>query len=202
MKARLRIFLKTAAICIACAAVFIGTGYFYLSSNSETVQNETESVPYYSAVPESAGVMFDILGDKTFFYLDFEKEILSVIYADEIETANDEIYGYPIDYTVSADYSLLGGIVDAVGGIDLNIEGEELAFTGVQVIELMETTVDRSSIRRETVNEIISKISEFGFDRELFLYIIENSDTDLTVPDCYYWSEHMKELCKLPRTVN
>ncbi len=196
------IFFKTTAISLAAAAIFIGVGYFYLSADNKTVQNETESVPYYSQYPEPCGIMFDFLGDKTFFYLDFEAENLSVIYADEADTSSGEIYGYPIDFSVSADYSLLGFIVDAVGGINLNIDGENLSVTGVQVAEIMETTAEREELRREITKEIIFGISKQGFQRESILYIIENSDTNLTVPDCYYWSEYIGEACKLPRMIN
>ncbi len=196
------IFFKTAAISLASALIFIGVGYFYLSAEKETVQNETESVPYYSQQIEPCGVMFDFLGDRTYFYLDFEAEDLSIIYVGENDIENDEIYGYPIDFTVSADYSLLSYIVDAVGGINLQINEETLSFTGVQIAEIMETTAQRSELIRNITEQIILLISKQGFDREHILYIIENSETDLTVPDCYYWSEYIKEVCILPRIIN
>ena len=49
--------------------IFIGVGISYVSSEKKAAQNETESVPYYSAYPESKGVLFDFLGDKTLFYI-------------------------------------------------------------------------------------------------------------------------------------
>ena len=97
---------------------------------------------------------------------------------------------------------MLEYIIDAVGGIALKIGEETLSLTGVQVSNILETNTEREELRREIAEQIILKISKQGFDRENVLYIIENSKTDLTVPDCYYWSEHLKEVCQLPRMVN
>ena len=191
----------SAIIFLLCSILFTGFSYLYIFPLRQKVQNETESEPYYSPSIENAGIMFDILGDKTYFYLNFEDEEISVIYADNIEY-EDEIFGYPIDYTVSSNFDIIGGIVDGVGGINLQLEGENLAFTGVQVVELLEKTADRAELRRVIVDEIISSISRQGFTREQFLYIIENSETNLTFPKCYYWSEYMKEICKLKRVIN
>ena len=37
----------------------------------DDVKNDTPSVPYYSEVPENAGVLFEIGQEQTFFFLDF-----------------------------------------------------------------------------------------------------------------------------------
>ena len=31
---------------------------------------------------------------------------------------------------------------------------------------------------------------------------IENSETNLTIPDCYYWSDNIQKLCKNLRVIN
>lgn len=201
LKSKWKIFFKTLAISLGCCAVFVGVGYFYLdSSTKEQTQNEVSSVPY-AYVPESAGVLFDVSGDKTLFYLDFEGKSVSVIIADGINEAQQELYGYSIDYIVEADYNLLEGIIDAVGGVELKSGEEELAFTGVQVVETLTTTPESEELRREIITKILSKIAINGFSRQDFLYIIENSETNLTVPACYYWQDYINELCKTVRTV-
>lgn len=181
--------------------MFVGVGYFYLDSNTkEQTQNEALSVPY-AYVPESAGVLFDISGNKTLFYLDFEEKSVSVVIADGINEEQEELYGYPIDYTIKSDYNLLAGIIDAVGGIELKSGEEQLAFTGVQVVETLTTTPESEELRREIIAKILSKIAIDGFSRQDFLYIIENSETNLTVPACYYWQDYINELCKTVRNV-
>lgn len=196
----MRTYLKALFWGFLAVLVFVGVGLSYVSSEKKAAQNETESVPYYLAYPESKGVLFDFLGDKTFFYLDFEGQSLSVIYPDE--TYEKEIYGYPIDFKVSADYSLLEYVIDAVGGITLERGEEILNLTGVQVTDILETSPERDELRREIAEQIVFGISKQGLDRESVLYIVENSETDLSIPDCYYWSEHLKEVCSLPRIVN
>lgn len=200
MKKGVKLFFKTAAIGILSCAVFVAVGYFYLENRLKPVENSTESVPYYSAVPESAGVLLEICGSRTLYYLDFEQKILTVIRSDT-EPEGEEIFGYSIDYTVSGDYSLVSGIVDLLGGIDLELDGSALSLTGVQVKELLDTTADSDALKKSIAEKIILKSSENGFKKEDFLYIIENSETDLTVPVCYYWSDYMKELCANARYI-
>ena len=196
----MRTYLKALFWGFLAVLVFVGVGLSYVSSEKKVAQNETESVPYYLAYPESKGVLFEFLGDKAFFYFDFEGQSLSVIYPDE--EYEKEIYGYPIDFMVSADYSLLEYIIDAVGGITLKRGEESLNLTGVQVSDILETSPERDELCREITEQIVFGISKQGFNRESVLYIVENSETNLTVPDCYYWSEYLKEVCSLPRFVN
>jgi len=186
-----------------CFIIFLAVGYAYLTSitNTEVQNNDISSVPY-SSVPENTGVLFDIAGSAALFYLDFEGETVSIIYGDNALEYDTEIYGYPIDYTVNADYSLITHIVDSIGGIDLLISGEQLTLTGVQVTELLTTTTESQELSRNITEKIIERISQNGFLRQDLLYIIENSETNLTVPDCYYWSDNLQRLCKNSRVIN
>lgn len=198
LKYKWMIFFKSLAVSLGCCAIIAEIGYYYLFPSDKAVQTKEEKVPY-SYLPENAGLMFDFSGKKTYIYLDFDKNSVSVIFTD---TDEDTIYGFPVDYTVEADYNLLGGIVDAVGGIDLAINNEPLTYTGVQIVQVLSTTPVADDLRSEIVSEILYKISQNGFLREDFLYIIENSNTNLTVPDCYYWQDSLKSLCKTVRIIN
>ena len=202
MKKSVKLFWKTVLISMLCCAVFVGVGYFYLQSSYTPAQIDTPSVPYYSSVPENAGVVFDIGGSKTFFYLNFEALTISVVYADFLEEDAVEIYGYGIDYTISTDYSVLAEIIDIGGGIDLDVNGEKLNCTGVQVVDILTTAADFNSLRREVTEKTLKALSCSSFQKSDFLYIIENSDTNLTVPDCYFWSDYFAELCGGARYVN
>ncbi len=159
-------------------------------------------MPYYSEAPESVGIMFDICNDKTFFFLDFYDKRISAIYnAGELQRENI-IMGYSIDYCITGDYDLLAGIIDNVGGIELDYGDEELRYTGVQVKDILSKTVDNSDIMREIVEKTIEKIALNGFSKADLLYIIENSETDITMPICYFWTDYMKELCGSFNEVN
>ena len=53
-----------------------------------------------------------------------------------------------------------------------------------------------------SIKQIFSKIAQNGFSKKDFLYVIENSETNLTVPDCYYWSDSIEAVCKTVVIVN
>ncbi len=201
LKRKLKTALKTFLVSLICGVIFVGVGYFYLENAEQPAGNEASSVPYYSSVPDNSGVLFDIGGSKTFFYLDFEGEMLKVIFVDQKEIT-DEIYGYSVDYTITSDYSILAEITDIAGGIDMVVEGEMLRCTGVQVVDILTTSPDYLTLRREIIEKIIENLGKNGFQKQDFLYIIENSDTNLTVPDCYFWDEYISLLCKNVRIIN
>lgn len=195
MKDSVKIFLKTVIIGLMCSAIFIGSGYLYLENSLKPAESPAESIPYYST-PENAGVLFQICGNSTLIFLDFENKSLKCIFADNIPIDEGKIAGYSIDFTVSGNYELLGGIVDCVGGIELETNDTTFSFTGIQVEELFSTTTNTGAIKKQTIQKIFEKIRENGFKKEDILYIIKNSETDLSVPDCYYWNDYIKELCK------
>lgn len=184
---------------MCCLAVLL-CGYYYIEKELTVAENSIESVPYYS-YPEKKGILFNICGEKTLIHLDFEGALLSVVFADEFEPT-DELYGYSIDYNITGDYSLVGEIVDLVGGIEITAEETTLSYTGVQIKELLETTPQNLALRRNIIESITQKISKNGFSKEDFMRIIELSQTNLTFPDCYYWSQYISDVCKMVRFVN
>lgn len=202
LKSNAKRFLKLFFIYFLCAVVFIFVGFIYIKNNQiKKVQSETPSVPYYSYTPENKGILLSIGTDKTLFYLNFREKVISIVFADEISDSAEELYGYTIDYFVKSDYGIVEWIVDSVDGIELEANGEVLNSTGVQVVDILSSSAD-DSLRYEITKKIIKKIGEKGFEKEGFLYIIENSKTNLTIPDCYFWYEFIPNLCKNARYVN
>ncbi len=194
MKAKTKLFFKTVIISSWCCAVFVGAGYYYINKNLEPAQNNTESVPYYQQKADNAGVLFEIDGLPTFLYFDFENEkLFASINPDVADSSN--IYGYTVDYTVKTDISVLGDIVDYVDGIELDIDNTVLRYTGVQVIEILSVSTSYD-LKREIIKGIAFKISQNGIGADLFVSIIENSKTDLKLPDCYFWAESMSKICR------
>lgn len=195
--------LKLLFICFCCGAIFTAGGYFYLKSNmKEETENNVSQVPYSSPSPQNSGILLDISGSRTFFYLDFEKEKLTVIIPQESYIVTDNLFGYPINYRIEADYRFISDIIDLVDGIELPSNDGLFRYTGVQITSMLETVADTSELKREIISAVIEKISQRGFERENFLYIIENTETNLTVPDCYYWSDYIALLCKNGEIIN
>lgn len=167
----------------------------YLNKSLDPAEKKAESVPYYSHIPESKGIMFDICDRRTLVYLDFETTALCVIPDAEDVPLGGNLYGYSVDYRVKGDYDLLGGIIDIAGGIELETEEEILRFTGIQIANKLSRESYNKEQSKEIINGIFKNLSQIGFQNSDFLYIIENSETNLTIPDCYYWSEYIKKLC-------
>ena len=179
----------------------MGGGYFYLRQSFKETENKVSSVPYSFSAPENKGIMLDICDSLTFLYLDFNGEGLKVIIPPEAEYEG-EIFGYPIDFTVKADYRFVSKLVDCADGIELDISGERLRYTGVQISDILSRTVDTSELKRQIITSLMGKIGENGMDGEFFNYLVEDTETDITVPDCYYWERYIMKLCKNGRIIN
>lgn len=190
LKKSTKLFLKTVVISGCCCAVFVGVGYSYLSRNLLQTETETESVPYYRESPQNAGILFDFSGDKTFAYLDFENS--RVVVSLNPEPEEDTVYGYPLDFEVEGNVDFVADLVDYLDGIELETENQTLRYTGVQVEELL--SVD-SGVKSQIVTAIAKKIAQNGLGSDMFLSVIKNCDTNLTVPDFYYWPDYIKNLC-------
>lgn len=183
-------------VCLVAGAAFGFLGYLYINSQTTKPVENTESRVPYSSLPDNAGVMFCFYDEKIFTYLDFENEQISVIFANDADVSSGYIYGYRIDYTVKANNSLAAGVIDLVGGVELNLGEETLRYTGVQVTDVISKTVDSDEIKRQVITAFFKKSAELGLSRSDLVYIIENSETDLTVPKCYYWTDNIAKMAE------
>lgn len=200
LKKNIRIFIKTVALTSFALLFFIGVGFVVLTSKVTLVETKQEKVPYYESVPQNTNILFSVLDTHTLLCLDFEKNNMKVL---SVEDLNDtySFSGYDTDFYVECDLNNLADIIDILGGIPLETEEGTLNFTGLQIKEMLEYNKDKE-IRKEIKKNIIVKISQIGFSKDNFLYIIKNSNTNLTVPDCYRWEEYIKTLCKNAIFVN
>lgn len=202
LKKKIKYTLNLIAYCILICIVFIGSGYLYLSRELKPTEIKDESVPYYQALPDNKGILFDICGDRLLFYLNFEDKNIRIMFDHSDSKAGDTLMGYPVNFVVNGDYNLLAGIIDCVGGVEIHLANETLRHTGVQVSDILSRTTHREDIIREIILSFFKKIQKNGFQKSDFLYIIENSDTNLTVPDCYHWSDYAKELSSDIKIIN
>ena len=200
MNNKTKIFLVSFTTSFCSLLIFITFGFFYLYNGNKTVENKTEEVPY-SQVPENVGVVLETLQSKILLYMDFEQNISSVLYLENREYG-DEIYGYTINYTLKLSYDVIEEIIDTLGGIDLQLEEETYNYTGAQVVELVFRTANIGQLKREITEKIIEKIGDKGITLEELIYIVENSETDISVPDCYFWPDHIREVFKSVRFIN
>lgn len=196
LKRNTKIFFKTVIISAFCLTVFIGVGYYYLSQNLIKTETEVEQVPFYQESPQNVGLLLDVLGDKTFVYLDFENNKMAVsLFLNESEITDDKIYGYSLDYKINADINFIADFVDYLEGIELTLETETLRYTGVQVADIILSDREKQ-FKQQIVTAILHRISQNGLGKDIFLEIIEKCETNLTVPDFYHWPDYIKKLAK------
>lgn len=191
--------LKRALIIFFCGALFFSAAYAYLDYNlnkqTANADQKDYTVPYKN-IPDNAGIIFLLPdGSGVMAYLDFESSCINVVNIENYDRNNDMYYGYTADYVIEADYQFIGGIVDRVGGISIEIDGEILRYTGVQVIDLLSVNHDEN-IKPQIITQIFNQISKSGFSRDDFVYIIENGEGNLSIIDCIYWLDYIDELRK------
>ena len=181
-----RIFLKTFVISGWCLVLFIGLGYYYIDSQNIKVENEAHSVPYYSQLPENKSVQIKMGTRSAGFYLNFEKQEITV-------TINPEAYN--ADFTVETDYSLLSDICNYFDGINLMRDAETLRYTGEQMVDLLASD-NSDKARADIIFAIFQKMTEQGVGADFFNMIITKSKTNMKMPDCYFWAEYMDDISK------
>ncbi|MBO5358288.1 MAG: hypothetical protein J6A78_03100 [Clostridia bacterium] len=184
-------FLKTFVISGWCLVLFIGLGYYYIKSHDIRVENEVESVPYYTQTPDSKGVLFKFSKGSVYTYLDFDLSTVTVILNPE---SVDDM-GYTTDYTVNANYSLIAYMCDYFDGINLTLNAETLRYTGNQVVELIINDTS-TELRIKVIDAIFQKINEEGIGVDFLNSIVTKSETNLKIPDCYFWTEFMDDISK------
>lgn len=190
--------IKHLFIFLSCGLLFFFSAYLYLYTGLES-SKETEvkenTIPYEKAVPEDTGLLIKFeSGSAVMVFLDFSYERILAAVIDDYTDGAELRLGYDIQYTFDANNTFLEGVVDRLGGIDLDIENAPMRYTGVQVNDLVSKN-DDGELKRQILSAIFAKISKVGFSTDDFVYMIENSDTALTVPDCIYWAEHIGNMC-------
>ena len=202
MRGKLKTLLRVIIISLVCGGLYVAGGYLYLNYETKPTKQTTPSVPYYSAEPENVGIMFELGGRQTYCFLDFYYKRLNIIFNAESYDTEGSIMGYPIDYSIKLDGEVFAQIIDLVGGIELESEEGVLRYTGVQITDMMTYSTQYKRLEREIIRKIFEKIGKNGFKKQDFFYIIENSETTVTVPICYYWTDYFKELCSSVNEVN
>ncbi len=193
----LKSIIKKVFIIFLCISLFLGLSYAYLYFNfnisTKAVDQKEDTVPYRN-LPDNAGIAF-ILPDSSavLMYLDFENNCINAVNIEKYDKTNTMYYGYTADFTVELDYTLISEIVDRVGGVDIEINGEIMRYTGVHIIDLISTD-SGDELKLQIIDDVFSRISKNNFSKDDFLYIIENSNSNLTVVDCVYWLDYMDEM--------
>ncbi len=200
--------LKAFFTSVICAAVFLAAAYIYLNMEIKTDKTEKTEVKDYTVSytqnpPDDCGVLVTFPDESgCLIFFDFTKTSITALFCNDVNLVQKEYKGYSVDYNLEADYNLLSGIIDRCGGIDLKLTEELLRYTGIQITDILSTKVDTTSIRSPIAKAIFKTIGANGIDSELLVYVIENSNTNLTVPVCLNWHKYLKDMCQNTTVIN
>ncbi len=197
MKKRTKGLLTAFVSALLSFAVMLTAVYVYMSADrAKKSVGSTESTVPYKQKRESKGVMF-LLPDGTgcLFHLDFENESVTAVLTENADPYAGGYGGYGIDFTVELSFDTAEGIIDRAGGVNLEDEGQMLRYTGFQVTQLISQGANMD-LRREIVCEVLSGFARNSVTASDLVYIIENSQTDLTVPECYGWHQDLPQMCE------
>ena len=192
----LKSILKKILIIFFCGASVFAASYAYLNfsikKSMTKIDQKEDNVPY-EYVPDNAGIGFLLPdGSALLTYLNFKENCINVVNVEQYDKSNNMYFGYTIDYTVQVNQTLIAGLIDRIGGIVIRVNDEALRYTGMQVVELISN--NHSDIKQQIIKEIFKHISANGFSKEDFVYIIQNSKTDLSLLNCIYWLNHIGKI--------
>ncbi len=205
MKKRNTVLLVFCVI-LLCSSLF--ASLIYMSAKSEKligVNVKKENVPYFaeSELPKNTTLLFSFEdGYGLALQLDFQNAFIDAVILEKATFVEAEKYGYFIEETVYCDYTFILDFIDVLDGIELNIFGEKLRYTGVQVCNILAVNNKSIKTKREVLCAVFEKINKNGFSSEALSCIINNTKTSLSAPDCFGWTEHIAKMCGSYNIVN
>jgi len=194
--------LKTMLSLVLCGGILLGGSYLYLKYDPleklSNVQSQKKDVPYSSEkqnTPENCGLLFTLPDESgCLVYLDFEAKKISVLPTGDTSEIGDSFKGYDVNNVISCEYSLISELVDRIGGINMEIDEEQVRLTGEQVIEYVCENSSKKT-QKQLILSAAKSIKENGVSRSDLVYIMDNCETQgLSLTKCYYWSEYLPEM--------
>lgn len=195
-------------IIILCIGIMVGSAYIYIESSIRTADAATSksSEPYNEPLPSSVGILFKLPSNNGYlFYLDFLNSELLIACIDNLTEDTEgtqEYYGYPVSYRLSCSNEFIADFIDRIGGIEFYENGKNLRYTGYQIVDKVQSLKDNRDLKREVLRRIFDKISDVGLTKDDFAFIISQTDTDLTIPDCYFWPPYFTKIAEKARFIN
>ncbi len=194
---------------ISCFALFFSSAYIYIDRNlfkEEKGAISPESRVPYQKIPCDNTCLLLKFPDNTALtlYLDFSSTRIAAAVYDNYQNGDEKRLGYTADFKLTFTPEALSSVIDLFGGVELclNQQNEKYRYTGIQIYELASTGKITPTIYREILVAVFENISKVGISKSDLVFLIENTDTALTVPDCYYWPQYLPELFKSAQIVN
>lgn len=193
-------------VILICSIIFAGLIFFTTKTEKLIgVETKKENVPYTAKedFPTTTTLLIEFEdGWGAAIKLDFENIFISAVILENPTLIEAEKFGYFPNETIYCDYSFLLEFTDILGGLNLNIFGEKLRYTGVQVCNILAVNNGSIKTKREVLCGIFEKINKNGFSSEALSCIINKTKTSLNTPKCFGWNEYIQKMCGSYNIVN
>ena len=154
----------------------------------ETQAQENISGIYYSedVLPETLLFCFAD-GSGVLLHLDFPALLTGAYVFEENCEENASLLPYQITYKFYADEDFLPLLADRLGGVEAEDEkGEKKTYFSAAVREFFQKKPDEEN-RKKLAVAFFEKFSKTGLSSEDFMFIIEETKTNLVYSVCYDW---------------
>lgn len=185
---------------IISAATFFICGLLLLpASIDETpdpapVGDSVSGIEYYDL--ENRSILFCLEDNSgALFYLDFQNDSINIEIYNDHAIEQGEKSKYKVNYKIFADIDFLCRFCDRIGGIDLGETSVKRRYFSAGLRQKMEEKTDYVS-RKEITLAFFEKIAKIGLSSEDFMFIIEETDSNLSYPACFKWIPALKGLAE------
>ncbi len=148
----------------------------------------------YSPLPENTTILITAeKGEGVLLNLDFSDIVTNIYIFEQNAKESAEAMGFIVDRTVEIDTAFLLAFCDRLGGIELEVDGKKLKYFSASLEEFLSGKPKQDKML-QICDSFFEKFAKTGLSSGDFMFIIENSKTDLNYPICYDWIEYIPEM--------
>ena len=160
----------------------------------QSVHENIEGIGY-TKYPSSRGLLF--LGEDgsgVFIFLDFSSISTYLYVFPENAEENTELLPYVTDAVFNIKSDFLPRLSDRLGGIEMTDEtGEKSICFSSSLMVFCEEKLNYDKLLQLCIS-FFEKISKIGLSSEDIMFIIEETDSNISFSVCYDWIPHIKEM--------
>lgn len=194
--------LRTVSVVLFSLSVFCGLltiiGILLLPAEIATPEKyagENISGIPYSDTPQNKGLLFTLPDSSgAFIYFDFDDILTHCYLFNENAAENAENLPYFIDYTFNITPEFLAALCDRLGGVVMTDKNGVSSLYFSASLTAFWQNVPTEEQRLQHCISFFDKIAKTGLSSEDFMFIIEETNTNLSYSVCYDWIPHIKEM--------
>ncbi len=193
----LKKLLKSFLSFLICTAVFVGVSYLFLGINTGKdigANTEKSGVPYNKAIPDNCMIKVFCGNENENFIkitLDFSDNKILLCLTDKNGT--DKNCKEKRNVYVNEDFLPL--FIDRIGGINTEIDGENVRLTGNTALKYLKT--DNEVLKYQIILSVFETLNQNGLNKDDMIFLTERCiQTDISLKDILIWKDYLPEMFK------